>query len=248
MSTAGTPTLETSEFRYTGDESLERFGAAGWSHFRTMTNGVVFVDRWGLRLPVVRDGVESFTMGGLKKEQKAPPVTRKVSRLTWYQRNRRPGAERHVAERPAFRCGTGCVSRSGDVNRMVASAPAGGARDHSRDGRHRARRQRRAIRDFTNPSRTVRHVRGRHGLRRISPAPDVGRATGSHVNATERSTTLRIPLCRLDAITKVTCGKTQPEGTGLIVGRVRGSQRVPERAAEGRALAGRLASNRQIGT
>lgn len=50
----GVPALRVLEFGYTGSgSSLERDGAHGVIHFRTMSNGVVFVDDWSMRIPIV---------------------------------------------------------------------------------------------------------------------------------------------------------------------------------------------------
>jgi hypothetical protein len=48
--------LRQLEFRYLGlDKTLEPAKAGGWLSFRDMPNGVVIIDRWSLRLPVIRE-------------------------------------------------------------------------------------------------------------------------------------------------------------------------------------------------
>ena len=47
--------LQSLEFRYVGlDRRLDDARPGGWVSFREMPNGVVIIDRWSLRLPVVR--------------------------------------------------------------------------------------------------------------------------------------------------------------------------------------------------
>jgi len=47
--------LQSLEFRYVGlDRRLDDARPGGWVSFREMANGIVIIDRWSLRLPVVR--------------------------------------------------------------------------------------------------------------------------------------------------------------------------------------------------
>ena len=47
--------LQALEFRYVGlDRRLDESRPGGWVSFREMANGVVIIDRWSLRLPVIR--------------------------------------------------------------------------------------------------------------------------------------------------------------------------------------------------
>ncbi|MES2176685.1 MAG: carboxypeptidase regulatory-like domain-containing protein [Gemmatimonadota bacterium] len=59
------PSLRSLEYRYTGgDPAWERAGAAGAIYFRTMPNGVVFVDEWKLHIPVMQGIVQRGATNG----------------------------------------------------------------------------------------------------------------------------------------------------------------------------------------
>ena len=64
----GVPALRSVEFSYTGGDAKAILGdAAGEIHFRTMNNGVVFVDEWHVRTPVMvqtRDPGRQLRIGG----------------------------------------------------------------------------------------------------------------------------------------------------------------------------------------
>lgn len=62
---AGVPQLRSLEYRYTGgDPAWEQAGASGVIQFRTMPNGVAFVDLWKLRIPVMVQATAAVLRNG----------------------------------------------------------------------------------------------------------------------------------------------------------------------------------------
>lgn len=76
---ATVPALRSLEFRYVGgDKAWEAGGAAGSIHFHSMANGVVFIDEWKLRLPVLQRSERRVSAGYLG----GAPVTEATTRVT----------------------------------------------------------------------------------------------------------------------------------------------------------------------
>jgi len=77
--------LQSLEFRYVGlDRRLDDARPGGWVSFRDMPNGVVIIDRWSLRLPVIH--TDSILRRGeyvLREVVDAQETGGEVAQITW---------------------------------------------------------------------------------------------------------------------------------------------------------------------